>query len=204
MNGMNDLDTLIGPALRERMRSELPDLEHLAGSSLRAGVRLRRRRRVATVAGGTAAVAVAGVGVAVTQGAGGTTASDPDVATSTSPDASPTATVTADQGASVTAPATEPTLPVTLDAPGWTCESYPVDEKMWCTKDALGISVVVRDGAEHDAWAGDADKGGSSEWVSPVHGNYFVSVQGQADPLPPAELQAVIDGLEFADSWQRP
>lgn len=203
MNDMKDLDTLIGPALRERMRSELPDLEHLAGSSLRAGLRLRRRRRVATVAGGTAAVAVVGVGVAVAQGGGGTTAADPDVATSMSPEPTATATVT-EAGASVTAPASEPTLPVTLDARGWTCESYPVDEKMWCTKGERGISIVVRNGAEHDAWAGDADKGGSSEWVSPVHGNYFVSIQGQSDPLPPAELQAVIDGLQFADSWQRP
>jgi len=204
VNEMNDIDTLIGPALRERMRSEQPDLEHLAGSSLRAGLRLRRRRRVATVASGTAAVAVVGVGVAVTQGGGGTTASDPDVATSTSPEPSPTATVT-EADASVTAPAGEPTLPVTLVAPGWSCESYPVDDKMWCTKPGTdGISVNVRDGAEHDAWAGDPDKGGSSMWVSPVHGNYFVSIQGGAEPLASAELKAVIAGLQFADSWQRP
>jgi hypothetical protein len=200
---MSDIDTLIGPALRERMRSEHLDLEHLAGASLRAGLRLRRRRRVATVAGGTAAVAVVGVGVAVAQGGGGTTASDPDVATSTSPEPTATATVT-EAGASVTAPASGPTLPVTLEAPGWSCESYPVDEKMWCTKGAQGISVVVRDGAEHDAWAGDPDKGGSSMWTSPVHGNYFVSIQGGPEPLPPAELDAVIDGLRFAGSWQRP
>lgn len=202
MNDMHDLDTLIGPALRERMRSEQPDLEHLAGASLRAGLRLRRRRRVATVAGSSAAVAVVGVGVALAQGAGGTTASDPDVATSTSPEPSPSATVT-DADATVTAPAGEPTLPVTLDARGWTCESYPVDEKMWCTAGERSISVVVRDGAEHDAWVGSADKGGSATWTSPVHGNYFVSIQG-GEQLAPADLQAVIDGLRFADSWQRP
>lgn len=203
MNHTDDLDTLIGPALRERMLSERPDLEHLAGASLRAGLRLRRRRRVATVAGGTAAVAVVSVGVAVAQGAGGTTAADPDIATSTSPEPTPRATVT-ETDASVTAPAGEPTLPVTLDARGWTCESYPVDEKMWCTKKGTdGISVVVRDGAEHDAWTGSADKGGSALWTSPVHGNYFVSIQG-GQPLAPADLQAVIDGLRFADSWRRP
>lgn len=200
---MNDVDTLIGPALRERMRSEQPDLEHLAAMSLRAGVRLRRRRQVATVAGGAAAVAV--VGVAAGQVGGGATARDPDVATSSSAEPSPTATVTADTGASVTAPAGEPTLPVTLDARGWTCESFPIDQKMWCTKGGTdGISVVVRDGAEHDAWAGDRDKAGSAMWTSPVHGNYFVSIQGGPGSLPAAELQAVIDGLTFADSWQRP
>lgn len=203
MNDMDDLDTLIGPALRERMRTVQPDLEHLAGSSLRAGLRLRRRHRVATAAGGTAAVAVVGVGVAVAQGGASTTAHDPDVATSTSPEPSPTTTVTADAGASTTAPAGEPVLPVTLDAPGWTCESYPIDEKMWCTKGEQGISVVVRDGADHDAWTGSADKAGSATWTSPVHGNYFVSIQG-GEPLAPAELQAVIDGLQFADAWQRP
>ncbi len=201
MNDMDDLDTLIGPALRERMRTVQPDLEHLAGSSLRAGLRLRRRRRVATVAGGTAAVAVVGVGVAVAHGGGGTTARDPDVATSTSPEPSPTATVTS-EGTGL--PTIDSTLPIQLQAPGWDCESFVIDEKMWCTKGERGISIVVRDGADHDAWAGDADKGGSSEWVSPVHGNYFVSIQGGPEPLPAAELQAVIDGLQFADSWQRP
>lgn len=199
---MTDIDTLIGPALRERMRSEQPDLEHLAARSLRAGVRLRRRRQVATVAGGAAAVAV--VGVAASQVGGSTTASDPDVATSSTAEPSATATVT-DAGASVTAPAGEPSLPVTLDARGWSCESFPLDEKMWCSRPGTdGISIVVRDGADHDSWAGDADKGGSSEWVSPVHGNYFVSIQGGPEPLSAPDLQAVIDGLTFADSWQRP
>lgn len=199
---MTGIDTLIGPALRERMRSEQPDLEHLAARSLRAGVRLRRRRQVATVAGGAAAVAV--VGVAASQVGGGATANDPDVATSSTAEPSATATVT-DTGASVTAPVGEPSLPVTLTARGWSCESYPVDEKMWCTKQGTdGISIVVRDGAEHDAWAGSADKGGSAMWTSPVHGNYFVSIQGGSAPLSASDLQTVIDGLTFADSWQRP
>lgn len=200
MNDMNDIDTLIGPALRERMRSEQPDLEHLAATSLRAGVRLRRRRRVATVAGGTAAVAVVGVGVAATQGGAGTTAADRDAATSPTPETSPTATVTSD-GTGL--PAIDSTLPVELGAPGWTCESFVIDEKMWCTKGDQGLSIVVRPQSSYDDWKGSADKEGSASWTSPLHGNYFVSIQG-GEQLPPAELQAVIDGLTFADSWHRP
>ncbi|KRB74077.1 hypothetical protein ASE01_18995 [Nocardioides sp. Root190] len=69
---MNDHDTLLGPALRERMRSEQPDLEHLATASLRAGVRLRRRRTASMVLG--SAAAVAGIGVGGTLLAGGGTA----------------------------------------------------------------------------------------------------------------------------------
>lgn len=204
MNDMNDIDTLIGPALRERMRSEQPDLEHLAGRSLRAGLRLRRRRRVATAAGGTAAVAVVGVGVAVSQGGSGTTARDPQVADSTT--AAPSATVTADPSDAADLPTGAPaaTLPVTVDAAGWKCDSFPIDEKMFCTKGRLGISVVVRDEASYADWKGNPDKEGSSLWVSPVHGNYFVSVQGGSLVLSDADLAAFIDGLQFADSWQRP
>lgn len=199
---MNDIDTLIGPALRERMRSEQPDLEHLAAVSLRAGVRLRRRRQVATVAGGAAAVAV--VGVAASQAGGGTTARDPQVADSTT--AAPSAAVTADPSEVSDLPTGAPaaSLPVTVDAPGWTCDSFPIDEKMFCTKGKLGISVVVRDESTYPDWKGDPDKEGSSLWVSPVHGNYFVSVQGGSLVLSDADLAAFIDGLTFADSWQRP
>ncbi|GAA3684370.1 hypothetical protein GCM10022237_48670 [Nocardioides ginsengisoli] len=58
MTDPDELDQLATTALRDRLRTEHPDLEHLAATSLRAGVRLRRRRRVAAVAGGAAGVAV--------------------------------------------------------------------------------------------------------------------------------------------------
>lgn len=77
---MNDIDhdPYLGAALRDRVRSETPDLEHLATASLAAGTRLRRRRRVGVTAGAVAGVAV--IALATSQMGGGTTASDPDFA----------------------------------------------------------------------------------------------------------------------------
>ncbi|GAA4825173.1 hypothetical protein ACFQ0K_18215 [Nocardioides caeni] len=75
---MNDHDQLLGPALRDRMRSENPDLERLAASSLSAGRRLRRRRTALVVAGTAAAVAGIGVGGALLSGGSdGTAVEDP-------------------------------------------------------------------------------------------------------------------------------
>ncbi|NGZ99715.1 hypothetical protein G5V59_03230 [Nocardioides sp. W3-2-3] len=196
---MTDLDITLGPALRERMRTEVPDLEHLAAASLRTGLRLRRRRRIATAAGGAAAVTV--IGVAASQSGAGTTARDPEVAATSSAPATPATTVTADVP---NVPRGEPTLPVTVGAAGWECESFPVDEKMWCTKDRLSVSVVVRPRSDYAAWKGSADKEGSAEWTSPVHGNYFVTIQGGADPLPPAELDRLVTSLAFDAHWTRP
>lgn len=195
---MTDLDTTLGPALRERLRGEVPDLEHLAAASLRTGLRLRRRRRIATVAGGAAAVTV--IGVAASQTGGGTTAHDPDVAASSSAPATPAATVTTDVP---DVPRGEPTLPVAVRAPGWDCESFPVDEKMWCTKGDLSVSVVVRPRADYAAWKGSPDKEGSAEWTSPVHGNYFVTIQGGARPLPTDELDRLVTSLAFDGHWTR-
>lgn len=81
---MNDLDhdPFLGPALRDRVRGEQPDLEHLATASLQAGTRLRRRRRIGVTAGAAAGVAV--IALATSQMGSGTTANDPDVAGSPS------------------------------------------------------------------------------------------------------------------------
>ncbi|MCX6401389.1 MAG: hypothetical protein NTX33_15845 [Propionibacteriales bacterium] len=82
---MNDLDhdPYLGAALRDRVKSELPDLEHLATASLAAGTRMRRRRRVGATAGAVAGVAV--IALASSQlGGGGRTAEDPGYADSPS------------------------------------------------------------------------------------------------------------------------
>lgn len=75
------LEPLVGPALRERLRDERPDLEHLAASSLSAGRRISRRRRLAVsgAVAGVAAVAAVSVAAAALGGAG--TARDGSVAT---------------------------------------------------------------------------------------------------------------------------
>lgn len=81
---MNDLDhdPYLGPALRDRVQGEMPDLEHLATTSLQAGTRLRRRRRVGATAGAIAGVAA--IALATSPMGGDTTADDPRVATSSS------------------------------------------------------------------------------------------------------------------------
>lgn len=87
---MNDLDhdPYLGPALRDRVRSEQPDLEHLATASLRAGTRLRRRRRIGVTAGAVAGVAL--IALATSQMGSGTTADDPDYADTPSAPSEPT------------------------------------------------------------------------------------------------------------------
>lgn len=191
---MNDIDTTLGPALRERLRTEVPDLEHLAAASLRSGLRLRRRRRIAAAAGGAAAVTV--IGVAASQTGGGTTARDPDVAASTTAPAAPAATVTTD-----VPDVPKVDVPLAVSVPGWTCGEY-ADEKIPCTKGDLFVSVNLRDAAEHDTWVADADKGGSSLWVSPVRGEVFVSVAG--GPLDKRDLDAFVAGIRFSGAAPRP
>jgi hypothetical protein len=79
---LDHLDPLVGPALRERLRDERPDLEHLAATSLASGQRLRRRRRLAVsgAVAGVAAVAAVSVVAGVMTG-DGTAARDRSVAT---------------------------------------------------------------------------------------------------------------------------
>ncbi|MCR1783030.1 hypothetical protein KVF89_10830 [Nocardioides carbamazepini] len=201
MTDHDSLDTLVGPALRERLNDERPDLEHLAATSLSAGLRLRRRRlAVSGAAAGVAAVAAVSVGAGLLSG-GGTAARDDSGAQR--PTA--TATVTA-PGAATTAPAAEgdPAFPVVVDVPGWTCEYFAIDEKAWCTRGELGVSVVARPRSEYEAWKGNPDKEGSALWMSAPHGNYFATLQGGEGGLSPADLDAFVDGLVFAPRWDRP
>ncbi|MDQ6526066.1 hypothetical protein RB608_20785 [Nocardioides sp. LHD-245] len=199
---LDRLDTLVGPALRERLRDERPDLEHLAIASLGAGQRMRRRRRVALsgTAAGVAVVAAVSVAAGVLSGPG--TAARDDAVAST-PTATATVTV---PGADPVAPAvpTGPAFPVVVDAPGWTCEYFAIDEKAWCTRGELGVSVVARPRSSYDDWKGSADKEGSALWMSPLHGNYFVTLQGGEDGLSPADLTAFVAGMTFAPHWERP
>jgi hypothetical protein len=82
MTDLDHLDPLVGPALRERLRDERPDLEHLAATSLASGRQRRRRRRLAMsgAVAGVAAVAAVSVAAGVLTGAG-TAARDRSVAT---------------------------------------------------------------------------------------------------------------------------
>ena len=62
------------------------------------------------------------------------------------------------------------------------------------------MTLVVRPSDRYDAWLGDPDKAGSSAWVSPLHDNYFVSVQGN---LATTDLGDFVDALTFKKTWKR-
>jgi hypothetical protein len=75
---MNDLD--LGTALRDRVADEHPDLDRLLASSMRAGTRIRRRRRAAVSLAALAVAGIAGGGMAVATGGGQQTAHKPGFA----------------------------------------------------------------------------------------------------------------------------
>lgn len=85
---MNDLDSQLGTALRDRVAHVHPDLDQLVAASVRAGTRIRMRRRVGVsllAAAGVAVVAVGGVQMA----GGGTQAVDGGVGLAAEPSPSP-------------------------------------------------------------------------------------------------------------------
>ncbi|MBM7520231.1 hypothetical protein [Nocardioides nitrophenolicus] len=90
MTDLDSLGPLVGPALRERVRDERPDLEHLAATALASGRRLRRRRRLAAsgALAGVAAVVVVSVAASALSG-GGTAARDRSVAAAPTTSAAP-------------------------------------------------------------------------------------------------------------------
>ena len=254
---MNDFDTRLGDALRDRVRGEQPDLRQLTEGSVRAGTRIKHRRTAGIAAGVLAGLAAAAV-VAIGLPGGGTADPGPEVgpAAGSSGSSAPTLDeeclerlddfrvshgkmptddsalddyvnglgeqegnppstredqlkamsprlceeppVEEDSSASVG----KQDLPITFALEGWNCD-FPADDKFPCSgpNDAW-LSFVVRDAADHDYWADDADKGGdpNTVWVSEVHDNYFVSVQGKLRGTP---LDDVIGGLTLAPTWER-
>lgn len=213
----------LGAALRDRMAPERVDLIDLADRSLAAGTRLRRRRCVGVAlgaGGGLAAAAVSAV-VLVNVLAGPQQAVDTPGFASAPPAESqqapseavpPCRTIAMPEGKLERLRAMErlddfrvgsclpQVLPVWLDLPGWNC-GVPADDKIPCTgPDGAAATIVVRPASDHDAWVSDPDKKGSAIWVSELHDNYFVSVQGG---LGATSLADFIDGLTFEPSWKR-
>lgn len=89
--------------------------------------------------------------------------------------------------------------PATVGA-GWTCEWFLVDDKASCTSaDGGTAGLVIRDAADHDAWAGSPDKGADpSVYTTEVHDGIFISVQaGQGTTS--AEVQELGSSLAWVD-----
>jgi hypothetical protein len=62
---------------------------------------------------------------------------------------------------------------VSLDLPGWSCAA-PGDEKFICSSGGDSVVVNWRPAEERGYWGNDPDK--SADFISEVHGKFFVTV----------------------------
>jgi hypothetical protein len=202
---MNDpVDFGLGTAMRERVADVDPDLDQLLAVSVRAGTRIRRRRGVAVSLAAAVGVAAVAVGAVQIAGGAGTRAVDGGVGFGAEP--TDTATSTPTPAAPATAPETPPAgglfdhAPVTVTAPGWTCEWYQVDDKADCRgPGGKHADLVVRPATDYPAWIADADKGaGDGVATTRPHGPFFISVQG-GEGTTDADLERLGKSLRWVD-----
>ena len=185
----------LATALRDRLDDVHPDLDRLVAAATRQGTRLRRRTRLAVSIGSVAGAAA----VAATLALGSSWAgSDPSGAPrraafadepSSSPSSSspsPSTVPTTPAVSSGMAPHLERS-PVSLELAGWGC-TPPGDEKFICTSDGSSVVVNWRPADERADWGSDPDK--SADWISDVHGRFFVTVV--AGPHTPAIAAAAV------------
>lgn len=201
MSDLERLESLTGAALRERLLDEHVDLEALVTTSLHRGRRLRRRRRAAA-----GALVVAAVTVVATAATGTDLVRGSDRAVDPTDAPPPTASAPPTSAPSPTAAPERPvppaSFPVALDLPGWTCEVFAKDEKMACTSEQGGnVSVVLRASADRPEFVAPGGKSDPGVLVSRVHGNFFVTVQGE---LGATSRQQFAGGLVFGERWDRP
>jgi hypothetical protein len=175
---VNDLDddldpTALGTALRDRVRDEQPDLDHLVRVSTRDGGRIRRGRRTGAALAGVVGVAAAAVLAAQLAADGGTSGGRAPIAADPTPSsaaASPSPMET------TPAPPDPESAPVRVEVAGWDC-TEPMDEKFICTKGQTSVVVTWRAAAAHTDYL-DPDKAGEDTFVSEVHGRFFATVAG--------------------------
>jgi hypothetical protein len=195
-------------ALRDRVRDEHPDVDHLIQVSTRTGARLRRRRTVGVAIAGVAAAAVTvGIVGASLGGSGGTPGSEPGFATQ--PSAAASTSTPRDVLPTLTnmAPSVHdgPTAsagraPVRVMVAGWECDE-PMDQKFGCTRDGAIVSVNWRPAAYHADYL-DPNKAdvmpGLHTFVSAVHGRFFVTVAPGT-----GATQAQVDEVAAGLVWRR-
>lgn len=82
---------------------------------------------------------------------------------------------------------------------GWQC-SPPDFDKIGCTTDDAGVSVIQRPATDHDEWTNSTDKGGpgTGVLVSGVYHGYFVSIQPSGATAD--QVQEIADALSWQDS----
>jgi hypothetical protein len=205
----------LGTLLRNRVRDFHPDLAALTTSAIRAGGRIKHRRRLtvaSTTLGGVAAAAVLAVQLAPTPSpspGGFATAPSPHPSTPAGPSQclpplqaqtqaqmqAQARNLAARKGALTkmtgplrmpkasrqtpspcpTQPAVPQPLPVTFNAPGWTCDT-PGDGKFTCSDGASTVLVTVRPAKFHGDYLNNPDKAGPNQFVSDIHDGSFATI----------------------------
>jgi hypothetical protein len=157
---MND-DSFLTETLSRAVADVHTPFDAITGSSLAAGRRIKRRRTAGAAVAGVACVAAV---TAVAVGgshllAGGQPDAQPFAGGSDSPSAStspPSSPPSSAPSSTPSRPAGE--VPVALRLPGWSCEEFPTDEKMWCSGPGdLAVSVVWRAAATYDGFVAKYD-----------------------------------------------
>lgn len=85
--------------------------------------------------------------------------------------------------------------------PGWTCEWSLIDDKASCTSEDGGMAgLVIRSAEDYQVWSTSPDKAGpgSGSYITPVHGDIFISVQS-GEGTTDAELEALASSLRWTD-----
>lgn len=215
----------LGTLLRERVRDVHPDLAARASIALRAGSRIRRRRRLTVASATLASVAAVTVLGAQLWPTASTTVHGSFTATpSLSPsapgdpaDCLPSLDYTKMDGAPANAvppksvrqltsmsvaglpsrdrqpaPCPGPNaevqhLPVSLNAPGWTCDP-PADDKFVCGGGASSVLVTLRPATFHDDYLKNPDKASPDQFVSDVHGGFFATIRVVSGHTSPGQL----------------
>jgi hypothetical protein len=220
---MNDDHNPLGPALRERVRDEHPDLDRLVRGSTHAGTRIRRRRQAGGVLVTAAAVAAVAVGADQLLGEDGTTSRGPGFATAPTSSTSTSGPAPQDvnpAGEDITLQELQERLeaaegtaggkarplghdesarvpegaPFSVGAPGWACDP-PANEKFSCAKGTDSVHLVWRDSVSRPKYLGP-DGYGPDTFVSEAHGGIFVTVE-PLDGTAPAVATEVGESLVF-------
>lgn len=198
---MND-DTFLTETIARGAADVTTPVDEIVSGSITAGRRIRRRRTAGAVLGGIAcvtAVAAASYGVSTLLPEEKAAPEMPDFALG-GPPAESSSPSTKPSGPPAVKGDPKGRAPVVLNADGWTCEVFLIDDKMWCEgpgeanasvnwRAAQGrASFVAKSSGAHtttpmlggtgDVFAGDMVA------IGPVKGKWFISLHAVELTIP--------------------
>lgn len=198
---MND-DNFLTETMARGAADVTTPVDEIVSGSITAGRRIRRRRTAGAVLGGVACVAAVGAasyGVSTLMPAERTAPETPDFALGGKPSESPSTKLLGPNGSTEPGKPSHPKggtakrAPVVLNADGWTCEVFLVDDKMWCTGPGTASASVnwraaperAQFMAEYDGThtttpmlggTGDVFDGIERIAIGPAKGKWFISL----------------------------